>query len=471
MSDVRILRSGDREALEAFLGPHADASVFLLSNSRRAGLDDHGQPFEGTYFAAFGGGRIVGVAAHYWVENVILQAPPEVVEALVGAVLEAAVRPVAAFLGPDDQVGRALEVLGVDDAELQVDEREGLYSLPLDELVVPEILASGRVRGRRIERRDVELTAVWRMAYYVDLLKTEDTPELREQCREEIKRSCEMGHTWVLEESGEPVASTSFNAEIAEVVQVGGVWTPPELRGRGYGRAVVAASLLDARDEAEVEGRRSILFTGRDNVSAIRAYLALGVPVDRRLSDRLPAGEAVKILLETPRLVLREMTLDDLDDLCELDGDPEVMRFIDGGRTRTREQIRPRLERILDGYREHPGRGFFAAVDKASGRFLGWFHLRPYRHAPEMLELGYRLRRDVWGRGLATEGSKALVAYGFETFGVPRIVADTVPENRASMRVMEKVGLAFEGQRTEASGLEMVRYGATSFSPDQGHHP
>ena len=75
------------------------------------------------------------------------------------------------------------------------------------------------------------------------------------------------------------MASTSFNAETREAVQVGGVWTPPDLRGRGYGRAVVAVSLLDAR--AEGVGR-AVLFTGDSNVPAIRAYAALGF---RRIDD------------------------------------------------------------------------------------------------------------------------------------------------------------------------------------------
>lgn len=88
-----------------------------------------------------------------------------------------------------------------------------------------------------------------------------------------MESSLERGDTWLLEDDGRPVAVTSFNAALAEVVQVGGVWTPPDRRGRGYGRAVVAASLLDAR--AEGVGR-TVLFTGEANEPAIRAYLALG---------------------------------------------------------------------------------------------------------------------------------------------------------------------------------------------------
>jgi predicted GNAT family acetyltransferase len=83
----------------------------------------------------------------------------------------------------------------------------------------------------------------------------------------------ERGWTWVLEDRGQPVATSSFNTAIAEAVQIGGVWTPPDLRRRGYGRAVVAVSLEDARAEGATT---AILFTGVENIPAQKAYQALG---------------------------------------------------------------------------------------------------------------------------------------------------------------------------------------------------
>jgi predicted GNAT family acetyltransferase len=88
-----------------------------------------------------------------------------------------------------------------------------------------------------------------------------------------MERSLKERRTWILEEQGKPVACSSFNTAIKEAVQVGGVWTPPELRSRGYGRAVVAASLLDARAEGVT---KAILFTGENNIAAQKAYVALG---------------------------------------------------------------------------------------------------------------------------------------------------------------------------------------------------
>jgi ribosomal protein S18 acetylase RimI-like enzyme len=211
--------------------------------------------------------------------NLILQSPPEHVAALTRAAQEAAVRPIRGIFGPRDQVRTAMEALRLKEDELQLDGLDDLFSLRLGDLAVPEILSAGKVRGRRIERRDLDQATAWRIAYCVEALGAEETAELAEKSRGIVEGSYERGDTWVLEDEGRLVACTSFNAAIAEAVQVGGVWTPPELRGRGYGRAVVAVSLLDAHAES-VE--HALLFTAETNVPAIRAYESLGF---RRIGD------------------------------------------------------------------------------------------------------------------------------------------------------------------------------------------
>src|SRR3954471_4959689 len=109
----------------------------------------------------------------------------------------------------------------------------------------------------------------------------------------------------------------------------------------------------------------------------------------------------MQIFLETERLLLRRFTEDDVDDLVELDRDPAVMRFINGGRPTPRDEIEHDiLPRFLDYYERFAGYGFWAAVEKSTGRFVGWFHLRPPHGADDgELELGYRLRRAGGGRG------------------------------------------------------------------------
>lgn len=156
-------------------------------------------------------------------------------------------------------------------------------------------------------------------------------------------------------------------------------------------------------------------------------------------------NEPMQIFLETERLVLRRFTDDDIDNLVELDSDPDVMRFINGGRPTPRDEIENEfLPAFLGYYERFAGYGFWAAVERSTGRFVGWFHFRPAEGAHrDEVELGYRLRRSAWGKGYATEGSRALIHKGFAELGVQRVVASTMVVNVASRRVMENAGLRF----------------------------
>ena len=126
----------------------------------------------------------------------------------------------------------------------------------------------------------------------------------------------------------------------------------------------------------------------------------------------------------------------------ELDADPEVMRYVTGEPTppdRVRDETLPRF---LDYHARSPDAGFFAGIERATGRFIGWFHLRPAPDSPPgETELGYRLRRDAWGRGYATEVSRALVDKAFGELGMRRVIARAMAVNTDSWRVMEKAGL------------------------------
>lgn len=151
----------------------------------------------------------------------------------------------------------------------------------------------------------------------------------------------------------------------------------------------------------------------------------------------------MEVYLETDRLILRRFSPDDVDNLTELDSDPEVMRYTTGGKPTPRDMVeREVIPRFLEEYQRYGHFGHWAALDKAGGDFLGWFGLFPHEDSPPgEVELGYRLRRAVWGRGYATEGAQALVNRAFTELGVERIVATADRVNYASRRVMEKAGL------------------------------
>ena len=110
----------------------------------------------------------------------------------------------------------------------------------------------------------------------------------------------------------------------------------------------------------------------------------------------------------------------------------------------TREIETDVLPAFLDYYERFAGYGFWAAIEKSTGAFLGWFHFRPAEDAPpNEVELGYRLHKAAWGKGYATEGSRALVDKGFAELGVERVVAFTMVVHVASRRVLEKAGLRY----------------------------
>ncbi|MFW6058749.1 MAG: GNAT family N-acetyltransferase [Phycisphaeraceae bacterium] len=176
-------------------------------------------------------------------------------------------------------------------------------------------------------------------------------------------------------------------------------------------------------------------------------------------------------LLQTPRLRLRRLTEADGDNLYALDSDPRVMRYIHSGIPHSRAHImQVQLPGFLRCNAETEAPGFVAALDRETGHFLGWFHLRPTGEGLRELELGYRLHCEAWGRGLATEGSRALVDHAFQTLGTRRIIAMALVDNAASIRVMEKVGMRYEKSLIEPStgepavvyGVDVAGWNATS---------
>lgn len=163
------------------------------------------------------------------------------------------------------------------------------------------------------------------------------------------------------------------------------------------------------------------------------------------MSGSMGAEGRPMIVLETARLRLRRFTPADLDRLVELDSDPQVMRYITCGVPAPRELYeRDILPYWFELYESMPLLGYWAAEKHDDGAFVGWFHLRPDRFDDGEQELGYRLRRAAWGSGLATEGGRAVIAYGFEKAGAAKISARTLAANLGSRRVMQKCGLCFE---------------------------
>ena len=146
------------------------------------------------------------------------------------------------------------------------------------------------------------------------------------------------------------------------------------------------------------------------------------------------------IVLKTPRIAIRQFTEDDVDNLFNLNSDPEVMRYL--GRPVSREVLRDEIMPFhLGVYQRFDRLGTWAAESASTGEFLGWFHFRAEDGDITNINLGYRLRRAAWNKGYATEGSAALINLGFTDLGVQRVFAHVMTANAASRHVLEKCGL------------------------------
>jgi ribosomal-protein-alanine N-acetyltransferase len=146
--------------------------------------------------------------------------------------------------------------------------------------------------------------------------------------------------------------------------------------------------------------------------------------------------------IETQRLLLRRFTLADADAYYNrIFGDPEVMRYLRGGREMTRADMESIISRINDRWAAQ-GMGFWAVTDRENGELIGHCGLKPLDTTTEV-EIAYALAKSHWDRGLATEAARTVLRFGFEQRHLERIVAVAVPENLASRRVMEKLGMRY----------------------------
>jgi RimJ/RimL family protein N-acetyltransferase len=272
---ARILDETDRPALDAFLLRHADSSMIIRGNLHLQGVVDRGERFQGPYAGTFDAhGALRAVVVHYRRGNVLAAADDEAaIEPALRATLAASGRPVTGLLGLRAWVRRMRTLLALDAAPVQTDKDEGLFALELARLRVPPRLLDPEVEFRAPRPEDRELMVGWACAYEIETLGGEDTPELAQHMQREFDEKLTRGERCLLTHAGVPCATTGFNARLPDAVQIGGVYTPLEQRSRGFARAAVAASLLDARERG---AQRASLFTGEENVPAIKAYRALG---------------------------------------------------------------------------------------------------------------------------------------------------------------------------------------------------
>jgi uncharacterized protein len=275
--EQRLLEAADAALLEAFLSQHRDSSMFLRSNAQRAGLQDRGQHSQATYVGSFLDAELVGVAAHCWNGMLLVQAPQAGLAEAAREAVKRSRRGVNGFAGPVAQVQAARQALGLEQVPTQIEEIEGLFGLDLSELCVPAPLQCGALECRPPLPAERELLGDWRLAFDVESLGVKPSASARKRAGEHIDTQIKDGNAWVAVVAGAPASYAAFNAVLTDIVQLGGIYTPPAQRGRGYARAAVAGALLAARQRGAT---RAVLFT--KNPNATRSYEAVGF---RRIGD------------------------------------------------------------------------------------------------------------------------------------------------------------------------------------------
>ena len=289
MREIRLLGPGDEEPLECFLAAHPNGGHLLRANLNRGGLEDRGAPYQGTYAASFSRGAVTSVAAHCWNGMLLLQAD----EAAAGVVrvarraLAASGRRLSGLIGPWGQVVWVAWSLDLPQDSSGLDRPQQLMTLDLMDLILPEPLARGELVCRRARSSELELLYNWRAVFEAEATGLRDDRRLRTGARQMIDLQQRTGDNWVLTRGGRLVAGCTVIGETGEAVQIGGGITPKERRNRGYGRAVVAGALRDARDRGRA---RALLIT--NNPAAERAYRAIGFAA---------SGEVGLVMLDAAR--------------------------------------------------------------------------------------------------------------------------------------------------------------------------
>lgn len=278
---IREVGPEERAELEALLVRQIDFALFPLSNLRDHGLRRGDFPSAHDHASRFwriGDGSVIALTQAGMLMPVLNDRPDL-----------AAMRPVLAgqkvegAVGPSEAVRKLFAALGLADRTVRKDSDEPAFALALSELVVP-IRADLRLVVPAAEHRPLLLD--WRAAYHLEILGTPEG-EARSPAERDVDGFLARGSHRILVHEDRPVALTGFNAALPEIVQIGGVYTPPTLRGRGYARQAVALHLAEARARGVT---RAVLFAASE--AAARAYRAIGFQPNGSMAIVLLASAA-----------------------------------------------------------------------------------------------------------------------------------------------------------------------------------
>lgn len=160
----------------------------------------------------------------------------------------------------------------------------------------------------------------------------------------------------------------------------------------------------------------------------------------------------MNLIIETERLLLRELKLSDAEAMFKMDSNPNVHKYLWNKPTETIEETRKIIEYVRNQYIQN-NIGRFAMISKETNGFIGWaglkFNTETINGKTNFFDIGYRLDAPFWGKGYASEASFAWMDYGFNTMKINTMTASAQAENAASNRILRKIGLQFTEQYSE----------------------
>ena len=270
---IRLLNNNDATVLDSYLGRDWASTMFMRANLMRAGVDYTGDAFSGEYLGAFdGSGALVGVMVHYWNGGVMSCVDNDsILQDLIPDFQDMITRPVTSVLGDDRWAQVVIHHLDLTDKSYRANRAETLYYLQLDNLVMPAGFDFSTVVMVSPHDMPKSLLTDWIRDYEREAIGAPDNDAQETHIQNRVQTILKGHNHWILLADGIPVCLSGFNAMLSDVVQVGPVWTPPEHRGRGYARALVALTLKQAQENGVT---KTVLFT--DNPSAKKTYEAIG---------------------------------------------------------------------------------------------------------------------------------------------------------------------------------------------------
>lgn len=276
----RPARQEDIKAIERFLYRHVQTSMFPLANLRDFGL--RGSDLRALDIWMLG----EGPSAVFAITNegmVLSQCPDCTDQELRDAIALIRGHKLFGLAAEASQARRIMQLAGWENRPATLNSDEPGFTLDLNQIVVPEVAGAELVP---LGDLDPKITEEWRQKYLIEAMDF-DPARAQNQAMQDIITYVQRGSHQAMLIDGQPVGMTGFNARLPDVVQIGGVYTPPEFRGRGYARLAVALHLLEAQ-KAGVS--RAVLFAASD--AAARAYIAIGFK---------PAGQFSLILFKNPK--------------------------------------------------------------------------------------------------------------------------------------------------------------------------